>query len=245
MDYSGFSLERDTISVLTFASPGANVFSSGVLKDFINALKTLRQDKGLRVLVITGRGATFMAGADIEEMRGFGPEEAIEFSRLFHRAFALVEDLPAVVIAGVNGFALGGGCELTLVADIVIAADNALFGQPEIDLGVIPGGGGTVRLTRRVGELRASELILTGRKIPAPEAVEIGLVNRVVPREMLHDEVMELARLIASKPAQCTVAAKSLIRSGTPEDEARAFGEMFSYNDQRELMERFLKNKKG
>jgi len=244
MDYHGFSLERDTISVLTFTDPGVNVFSTAVLKDLERALNTLDGDRGLRVLVITGRGAVFMAGADIKEMRGFGPEEAMEFSRLFHRAFSLVEDLGAVVIAGVNGFALGGGCELTLVADMVIAADNAVFGQPEIDLGLIPGGGGTVRLARRVGELRAMELILTGRKIPAMEALEIGLVNRVVPRERLQEDVMKLAREIASKPAQCTVAAKSLVRSGRLEDEARAFGKMFSYDEQRELMEGFLKKKR-
>jgi len=243
MDYSGFSLERDTISVLTFTSPKANVFSTTVLKDFVRALETLHKDKGVRVLVITGQGATFMAGADIEEMSAFGPEEAMEFSKLFHRAFALVEDLPAVVIAGINGFALGGGCELTLVADIVVAAGNAIFGQPEVNLGLIPGAGGTRRLARRIGALRAKELIFTGKKITATEAMKIGLVNKVVPPEKLHEEVMELARDIASKPSQCTMAAKSLINSGTLDDEISAFGQMFSYDEQKELMKKFLKKR--
>jgi len=241
MDYSGFSLKRDKISLLTFTSPRANVFSTRVLKDFVKALETLHMDKGVRVLVITGRGATFMAGADIKEMSGFGPEEAIEFSRLFHRAFALVEDLPGVVVAGVNGFALGGGCELTLVADIVVAADNAIFGQPEINLGLIPGAGATQRLARRIGALRAKELIFTGKKIPAAEAMKIGLVNKVVPPEELQEEVMKLARDIASKPAQCTATAKSLINSGTFDAEVSAFGKMFSDDEPKELMERFLK----
>jgi len=241
MDYSGFSLERDTISVLTFTSPGANVFSTEVLKDFVRALETLHKDKGVRVLVITGQGATFMAGADIAEMSAFGPEEAMEFSKLFHRAFALVEALSAVVIAGINGFALGGGCELTLVADIVVAADNAIFGLPEINLGLIPGAGGTRRLAKRIGALRAKELIFTGKKITAIEAMKIGLANKVVPPEKLHEEVMKLAREIASKPAQCTAAAKSLINSGTLDKEISAFGTMFSYDEQKELMKKFLK----
>jgi len=153
----------------------------------------------------------------------------------------MVENFPGPVIAAVNGFALGGGCELILACDLVVASDEAVFGQPEIDLGIIPGAGGTQRLRDRVGKLKAKELIFTGRKVSAGEALFIGLVNRVVSQDRFFDEAMTLARDIASKPLHCLEAAKDLINSGSMDKEIEKFSKMFSTDDQKRLMNKFIK----
>ncbi|MBI5559840.1 MAG: enoyl-CoA hydratase/isomerase family protein [Deltaproteobacteria bacterium] len=238
--YSGFKLERGEISTLTF-NRTINVFSSAVLESFIEAVSALAENT--KVLVITAEGVTFMAGADIKEMSSFTPDKAREFAVLFHRAMDTVEGFPGPVIAGVNGFALGGGCELVLASDIVIASGSSVFGQPEINLGIIPGGGGTWRLKRRVGSLRAKELILTGRRVGAEEALGMGLVNKVVTRDKLMEEVASLAKALAGKPIQCLEAAKRLINSGSPDKEIEAFSMLFSYDDRERLMRDFLKKK--
>ncbi len=237
--FNGFKTEINEITLLTFNNQKVNIFSTGVLNDFIAALETLRASK-VKVLVITGEGNTFMAGADIKEMSAFTPQEAAAFARLFHKAMDLLENFPAPVIAGVNGFALGGGCELILASDIVIASEAAVFGQPEINLGIIPGAGGTQRLPRRIGALRSKELIFTGRKVSAQEALSIGLINKAVPGDALLKEVMDLAKVVASKPLQCLEASKALINSGSMGKEIEAFSSMFSYEDQKRLMKDFL-----
>lgn len=238
--FNGFKTEISEITLLTFNNPKVNIFSTALLNDFIAALETLRASK-VKVLVITGEGNTFMAGADIKEMSAFTPRQAAGFARLFHKAMDLLENFPVPVIAGVNGFALGGGCELILASDIVIASEVAVFGQPEINLGIIPGAGGTQRLPRRIGALRSKELIFTGRKVSGQEALSIGLINKVVPRDSLLKEVMELAKVIASKPLQCLEASKALINSGSTGKEIEAFSSMFTYEDQKRLMRDFLK----
>lgn len=238
--FKGFSLKTGEITFLTFNMQRVNIFSIGVINDFIEALATLRSLKGLKVLVITGEGNTFMAGADIKEMSDFGPADALNFARLFHNAMNTLDDFPMPVIAGVNGFALGGGCELILACDIVIASQSAVFGQPEINLGIIPGGGGTQRLTKRIGRLNSKELIFTGRRIDAGEALSLGLINKVVPEDKLGEEVMSLAKIISSKPLQCLKLAKSLINSGSLEKEIEGFSLMFSYDDPKRLMKNFL-----
>lgn len=242
-NYNGFKLEIDEIAVLTFNQPKVNIFSPSVLNDFVKAIKNLYSSKTLKVLVITAKGSTFLAGADIKEMSSFTPEDARKFSQLFHKAMGLVEEFPLPVIAGVNGYALGGGCELTLVCDIVIASDRAVFSQPEINLGIIPGAGGTQRLKKRIGENRAKELIFTGRRVLAEEALGMGLVNKVCPSEKLYDEVMGLAGLITSKPVHCLAACKRLINSGSLREEIEDFKRMFSYEEQKRLMDGFLKKK--
>src|SRR3990172_2534352 len=233
--YNGFKTETDEITLLTFNNPKVNLFSTPLLNDFITALEVIRTSK-VKVLVITGEGSTFMVGEDIKEMSGFTPGQATDFSRLFHTALNSVEKFPRPVIAGVNGFALGGGCELILACDIVVASESAIFGQPEVNLGIIPGAGGTQRLAMRIGKMRARELIFTGRKVDAPEALAIGLINKVVPKDDLMREVMSLAETIASKPLQCLEASKTLINSGSLEKEIEAFSSMFSYEDQKRLM---------
>ena len=237
--YNGFKTEGNEIALLTFNNPKVNIFSTPLLNDFITALEVIRTAK-VKVLVITGEGSAFMAGADIREMSGFTPGQATDFSRLFHKALNRVEEFPRPVIAGVNGFALGGGCELILACDIVVASESAIFGQPEVNLGIIPGAGGTQRLAMRIGKMRARELIFTGRKVNAAEALAIGLINQIVPKDELMGEVISLAETIASKPLQCLEASKSLINSGSLEKEIEAFSSMFSYEDQKRLMNEFL-----
>jgi len=237
--YNGFKTEGNEIALLTFNNPKVNIFSTPLLNDFITALEVIRTAK-VKVLVITGEGSAFMAGADIREMSGFTPGQATDFSRLFHKALNRVEEFPRPVIAGVNGFALGGGCELILACDIVVASESAIFGQPEVNLGIIPGAGGTQRLAVRIGKMRAKELIFTGRRVSAQEALSIGLINKVVPKDELMREVMSLAETIASKSSQCLEASKALISSGSLEKEIEAFSSMFSYEDQKRLMNEFL-----
>ena len=240
IQYKGFKLEPGDISILTF-NQKINIFSSAVLKDFTDALSGLLPKT--KVLVIAAEGATFLAGADIKEMSSFSPDEAMDFAALFHRAMNTVESFPRPAIAGVNGFALGGGCELVLACDMAIASESAVFGQPEINLGIIPGAGGTQRLKDRVGKPRAKELILTGRKVGAQEALDMGLVNRVVPKDRLFTEVISLAKTIAEKPLQCLTAAKALINSGSLDKEIKAFSTLFSYDDQKKLMRDFINKK--
>lgn len=244
--FNGFNTVIDKVSVITFNNAKVNILSTPVLTDFISVLETLGSSpKETRVLVITGEGATFVAGADIKEMSAFGPEEALDFAKLIHRALDILEGFRRPTMAAVNGFALGGGCELALSCDLVIASEAAQFGQPEINIGVLPGAGGTQRLPKRIGSLKAKELIFTGRRVGAEEALTLGLVNRIVPKDRLMEEVMGLAALIASKPVQCVEAVKRLIDSGSMEKEVEEFSNLFSYDDQKRLMREFLEKKKG
>ena len=240
--YNGFKTEADEVTLLTFNNPKINIFSTDILNDFITALKLLRSSK-VKVLVITGEGNTFIAGADIKEMSAFTRVQASDFAKLFHRAMNMLEEFPVPVIAVINGFALGGGCELILASDIVLASESAVFGQPEINLGIIPGAGGTQRLAKRIGKIKAKELIFTGRRVSSQEALAIGLINKVVPKDELLKEAMKLGRVIASKPVQCLEISKSLINSGSLEKEIEGFASMFSYEDQKRLMRGFLERK--
>jgi enoyl-CoA hydratase len=182
-------------------------------------------------------------------MRDLDGESGLAFGRLGHRATRSVEELPQPVIAAVNGFALGGGCELALAADIRLASENAAFAQPEVTLGIPPGWGGSQRLTRLVGPGLASELILSGRRVKAEEALRIGLVNAVYPLAQLMDEATKLAESIAANSPLAVRSAKQLIRlafNGQTVDgldtEARAFGHAFSAGDQKEGMTAFVEN---
>ncbi len=241
IDYNGFRLEVDTVSILTFNQPKISVFSTGALVDFIKAFESLKMNDSVKAVIITSEGNHFLAGANIKEMFNFSEAEANEFSRIFHNAMNLVEASPAPVIASVNGYALGGGCELILACDLVIASETAIFGQPEINLGIIPGAGGTQRLPKRVGNLIAKELIFTGRNVPAREALSIGLINKVVPKDKLVEETMEMAKIISAKPLYCLKAAKQLIDCGSFEQEIAEFSAMFPKEERKQLMEKFVK----
>jgi enoyl-CoA hydratase len=221
------------------------------LGSLITDLSAAPVEQRVRALVLTGAGdKAFVAGADIAEMSGISAAEARAFSLAGHALGRALEEAPFAVIAAVNGFALGGGCELALCADFIYASDRAKFGQPELNLGLIPGFGGTQRLARRIGSARARELIYTGTPIDAARAFEIGLVNRVVPHAELMAKTQELAEAIAVKAPLAIEAAKRAILRGADaplgvgnELEAEAFAHMFSTSDAREGMLAFIEKR--
>lgn len=241
-----------TICTLTLNRPKAlNALSTEVLNELSMALEEISKDSSIHVLILTGAGRSFVAGADISEMSQFSPEEALVFGQKGARVFRQIELLPIPVIAAVNGFALGGGCELAMACDIRYASDKAKFGQPEVGLGISPGFSGTQRLPRLVGTGVASELIFTARVIKAEEALAIGLVNKVVRAEELLPTVRALAEEISSKSPFAVAASKQAIQRGMQADidtgiaiENYLFSYCFSSKEQKEGMEAFLENRK-
>ncbi len=227
-----------------------NALSQEVLTDLSAAIETLSANDEVWAAVITGTGKAFVAGADIAAMKGLTEAEGREFGALGHGVFAAIENLRCPVIAAVNGFALGGGCELALACDFIYASSKAKFGQPEVSLGIIPGFGGTQRLPRRVGSAAARELIYTGKMINAQEALRLGLANAVFEPDELLGAATKAAAEIASKGPLAVAAAKRLIRDGVdlplPEAnrlEQAAFGEAFGTEDQSEGMGAFLEKR--
>ena len=182
MDLKNIIFEKAAIATLTVNRPAAlNALNREVLDDMARVIREVRHDPSVRVLIVTGAGdKAFVAGADIAAMAKMSAVDGLDFSRLGHRVMESFEDLPIPVIAAVNGFALGGGLELALACDLIIASDKARFGQPEINLGLIPGFGGTQRLPHRIGHNKARELIMTGDMFDAKTALELGLANQVV-----------------------------------------------------------------
>jgi enoyl-CoA hydratase len=205
----------------------------------------------VRCLLITGAGAkAFVAGADIAAMSSMSPGEAREFALKGHACMRMLELMPFPVVALVNGYALGGGCELALACDWIIASDNAVFGQPEVNLGICPGFGGTQRLSRLVGKALALDLICTGRQIKAEEALRIGLVNRVVAPDRLLQEGLDAANAIAAKAPLAVKMSKHLVQRGQDLDlananamEADVFGFLCATDDRREGMAAFLEKR--
>lgn len=226
-----------------------NALNRATLGELARAIDVLPLDT--RVVILTGAGErSFIAGADIAEMVELSPPEAVRFARLGHDVLRKLELLDAAVIAEVNGFALGGGCELMLACDFAIASDNARFGQPEVGLGVTPGFGGTVRLSRRVGDARARQLLLTGDPIKAPEALALGLVNEVVPQPELRRRVDAIAERIAKNAPLAVALAKRAARVAEESDlstactfEQHVFGSCFATADQREGMRAFMEKR--
>jgi len=212
MSYENIILEKaDKMAVITFNRPEAmNALNNRTRAEFTAAIKDVEEDENVTVLILTGSGKSFVAGSDIKEFSATTPYVAHNIVRLG----ALVEKLPKPVIAAVNGFCLGGGCEIAMACDLIIASEKAKFGQPEINLGIIPGGGGTQRLQRLIGPCRAKELIFTGDIIRAEEADRIGLVNRVVPMEELMDAAKETAAKIAAKSPAALKLAKQAVNKG-------------------------------
>ena len=225
-----------------------NALSPQVLGEIARALVHLNGNGETRVLLVTGAGErAFVAGADIGAMSAMTGIQGREFALEGHAALRAIELAPFPVIALVNGFALGGGCELALACDFIVASHNATFGQPEVNLGIVPGFGGTQRLSRLVGKAMALELICTGRQIKADEALAIGLVNHVVPIAQLREKGLELARVAAAKAPLAVKMAKHLVQRGQDLDlananamEADVFGLLFSTDDRREGMDAFL-----
>ncbi len=253
MDYQFLKVEHNGgITVMKVSAPKSlNALNSTILKemdDFIDHL-----DKATRVLIITGDGEkSFVAGADISEMAHLNEQEGFEFGRLGAQVFRKIELLPTPVIAAVNGFALGGGCELAMSCDIRIASSKAKFGQPEVGLGIIPGFSGTHRLPKLIGQGYAKEMIYTGKVIRADEALRIGLVNAVYEPEELMDKAMEMAQMMLKNAPVAIRLAKQSINEGYDLDadgaiglENKLFGQCFATRDQKEGMDAFLNKRKA
>ena len=249
--YLEFSMPEEGIGLLTLSAPQSlNALNSGMLCELDDFVQHVPSE--VRVLLVTGAGGkAFVAGADISEMQPLDEAGALEFARLGSSVFRKIELLPLPVIAVMNGYALGGGCELAMACDLRIASERARFGQPEVGLGIIPGFSGTVRLTRLVGPAYAKELIYTGKTIDAQTACRIGLVNAVVQPEQLMEEALQWARRIMANGRTAVAYAKQCIQASAdlPIDEAIAFenncfSQCFLTADQKEGMSAFLEKRK-
>jgi len=245
-------VERDEerrVALLRFNRPKQlNALNGAVMDELCSALETLDREDAIRVLVVTGDDRAFAAGADIGEMAGASPIEMLRTNRIAQ--WDRVRRIGKPVIAAVAGWCLGGGCELAMALDLIVAAESARFGQPEINLGVIPGAGGTQRLTRAVGKSVAMEMILTGEPIDAREAHRLGLVARIVPNELLVEDALALAAKIATKPPLALRLAKEAVNaayemslSDALAHERRLFYLLFASDDQKEGMAAFLEKR--
>ena len=244
--------KRESVAILTINRPDKlNALNAKVHAEAVAALDELRNDSSVRVLIITGAGEkSFVAGADISEFEGKTPVTQ-RAGFLERTLFNSLENFPKPVIAMINGFCLGGGCELALACDIRLASEKARFGQPEINLGIIPGGGGTQRLTKLVGEGKSMEMILTGEMIDAPTALALGLVNHVYAPDELTAKTLEMANKIAEKSPVALSMAKEAVklasRSNLDEGlrrEVDLFAVCFSTEDKKEGVAAFLEKRK-
>jgi enoyl-CoA hydratase len=256
MTYKNIILEHAEpgITILKISRPEAlNALNTETLQELKHALQGEAQNEKTRVLIFTGAGEkSFIAGADIAEMKDKTVGEGVSFSQLGHEVAKYLELMPKPTIAAVNGFALGGGTEMAIACDFIIASEKALFGQPEVGLGIIPGFGATLRLSKFVGLPMAKELIFSGRRIKADEAEKIGLVNHVYPQEGFMEKVIELARSISAHSFTAISKAKLLMNEFSEmtglnskiDAEATSFGRLFGSHDQREGMTAFVEKRK-
>lgn len=244
--------KKNSVGVITIDRPEAmNSLNSDVLNELSATVDKAESDPDVKCIIVTGAGRAFVAGADIANMQPLNEEEGFKFGRLGQEVFRKIETLKKPVIAAVNGFALGGGCELAMACDIRIAGEKAKFGQPEVGLGITPGYSGTQRLPRLVGKGKAMELILTGEIIGADEACKIGLANKVVPQEELMDQALALAEKIAGNAPLAVSFSKQAITEGLETAdmdkaimiEAELFGKCFATEDQKEGMTAFLEKR--
>lgn len=244
---------KDYIEILTISRPEAlNALNSEVLKDLENAFKAIDLDK-IRCVILTGEGEkSFVAGADIGEMKDLDSKGGEEFGLLGNNIFRMIETFPLPVICAINGFALGGGNELSMSCDIRICSDNAVFGQPEVGLGITPGFGGTQRLARLIGSMsKAKEILYSARNIKADDALSIGLVSAVYPQADLMNAAIKMAEGIAKNAPIAVRKTKEAVNQGIelPMDdaiklEAKLFGSLFDTKDQKEGMTAFLEKRK-
>ncbi len=253
MEYQNIIVEKDgPVAIIKINRPEAlNALNEQTLRDLMHGVTDLETDPSISVVILTGEGKSFIAGADIKHMVTLTPLQAKVFAEYGHNLLNKIEASRLPFIAAVNGYALGGGCEVMMACDIVIASTKAKIGQPEINLGISPGFGGTQRLTRHIGRMRAKELLLTGDNISAEEAFELGLVNRVVEPDVLMDTAIRLAGKIASKSNIQISFIKALVNKGADIDLATAnyleisyFSSSFSTYDQKEGMNAFIEKRK-
>lgn len=241
---------EDRIALITINHPPANALNRATLEELEQTVEQVAGDEQVKVVIISGEGKFFIAGADIKEFMQVGRDQGDELARLGQRVFNKIENLSKPVIAAINGACLGGGLELALACHIRIAADVAKLGLPELNLGLIPGYGGTQRLPRLIGSERATEMILTSRMVDGNEAYRLGLVSKVVPLDSLMNDAKQLAATIASKSAVTLRIALTSIREGLKgkledglELEARSFGEAFQSEDMLEGVNAFIEKR--
>ena len=247
-----FSVENQIATITINQPESLNALTAEILTEIGEAIDVVEADKSIRVLVITGSGEkSFVAGANIKGFVEMDIEQGTEFSKLGNDVFYKLSTLRQPTIAAVNGYALGGGTELALACDIRIASENAIFGQPEVGLGIPPGFGGTQRLPRLINPAIAKELIFTGRNVRADEAKEIGLVNKVVPQVDLMDEVLSLANQITKQAPFAVEKSKQLINEGLDmpitdgiQMESEGFGSLFGTEDQKNGAKAFINKEK-
>jgi enoyl-CoA hydratase len=242
------------VAVIRINRPKAlNALNTETLHELKDALGQEARNHATRVVVLTGAGdKAFIAGADILEMKDKSQGDGVVFAQLGHEVTKLLELMPKPTIAAVNGFALGGGTEMAIACDFIVASEKAVFGQPEVSLGIIPGFGATIRLAKFVGLPRAKELIFSGRRVKADEARAIGLANHVFPAEGFMDKVLELAREISAQSHAAVAKSKQLLNEFSEtmglnmklDAEAHAFGRLFGTHDQREGMSAFADKRK-
>jgi len=253
MQYTILKIDiAEGVAVVTLCRPAVlNALNNEFFVEFNDFLDDLTGRNDIKVLIITGEGKSFVAGADIAEMSGMDPAQALAYSKKGQETFLRLGKLDIPVIAAVNGYALGGGCELAMACDFRIAGKNARFGQPELNLGLIPGYAGTQRLSALTGLGNALHLILTTEMVGADDALRIGLVQKVVEPEMLMDEVRTMAKKIAANGSQAVKKAKEVIRKGHEmrfEDacklEAETFSGLFDHASTMEGMKAFLEKRK-
>ena len=242
----------DGVATIRLDRPKVNALNDQVAGEIGEAVDSIQYDESVRAAVLWGGERVFAAGADIKEMSVRDAVTMYRYIGRFQDVYTRLERLPVVTIAAVNGYALGGGCELTLACDIRICAEDARFGQPEILLGVIPGAGGTQRLPRIVGVGRAKELIYSGRMVEAEEALRIGLVSEVVPAGEVYERALKIAKRYAAGPTVALQAAKQVIQNGIDVDmttglllERQAFAALFSTEDQQIGMDTFVEEGPG
>lgn len=257
-DYQNLTLETDAehaIATITINRPDKlNALSRPLLEDLSAAIDEVAADEGVRAIILTGAGnKAFVAGADIGEIAALdGAQMGTDYAQFGQSVMRKLELLPKPVIVAINGYALGGGCELALCGDVRIAADTAQLGQPEINLGVIPGFGGTQRLARLIGRDRAKLLIFTGERVGAEEAYQLGIVDRVVPAAGLMDAAYELAAQLAAKAPRALALAKAAVNEGLDRSlddglrlEAELFGRVVDTEDRREGTAAFLEKRQA
>lgn len=253
MSYETILIDKhDSVAVITLNRPDAmNALNALLLGEVVSALKEMDADADIGCMVLTGSDKAFAAGADIKEMADQSMADMMTADVFGRTQSAIMTEIRKPIIAAVSGYALGGGCELAMLCDFIIAADNAKFGQPEINLGVIPGIGGSQRLTKLIGKSKAMDMMLTGRMMDAEEAERSGLVSRVFPLEDMQEEVLKVAATIAGKSLPSVIFAKECVNKAVDSSvndgvdfEKRCFYSLFATEDQKEGMAAFVEKRK-